>query len=262
MGFLTGKKALIVGLVSNRSIAYGIAEAMRREGAELAFTYQVDKLKDRVTGLAADFNSDIVLPCDVGFDEQITEVFKTLAARWDGLDILVHSVAYAPQDQLEGDYTSNLTREGFRVAMDVSAYSLGALSKAAMDMMEGHNGSIMTLSYLGAEQAVPNYNVMGVAKAALEANVRYLAASLGPRGTRVNAISAGPIRTLAASGIGGFRDILKYNEAVAPLRKNITIEEVGNTAAFLGSDLASGITGEVIHVDAGFNIIAFPEPGM
>jgi enoyl-[acyl-carrier protein] reductase I len=260
MGFLTGKKALIVGLISNRSIAYGIAQAMHREGAELAFTYQVDKLKERVIGLAADFNSDIVLPCDVSFDEQITEVFNTLGERWDGLDILVHSVAYAPQDQLEGDYTTNLSREGFRVAMDVSAYSLGALAKAGMNMMNGRNGSIITLSYLGAEQAVPNYNVMGVAKAALEANVRYLAASLGPQGTRVNAVSAGPIRTLAASGIGGFRDILKYNESVAPLRKNITIEEVGNAAAFLCSDLASGITGEVVHVDAGFNIIAFPEP--
>lgn len=262
MGFLTGKKVLIVGLVSNRSIAYGIAEAMHREGAELAFTYQVDKLKERVIGLAAEFNSNIVLPCDVSFDDQVKSVFTELRKHWDGLDTIVHSVAYAPQDQLEGDYTSNLTREGFRIAMDVSAYSLGALAQAGMGMMEGRHGSIITLSYLGAEQAVPNYNVMGVAKAALEANVRYLAASLGPRGTRVNAVSAGPIRTLAASGIGGFRDILKYNEQVAPLRKNITIEEVGNVAAFLCSDLASGVTGEVVHVDAGFNVIAFPEPGV
>jgi enoyl-[acyl-carrier protein] reductase I len=262
MGFLSGKKVLIVGLVSNRSIAYGIAQAMHREGAELAFTYQVDKLKDRVTDLAANFDSKIILPCDVGFDEQIDSVFVELGKHWDGLDVIVHSVAYAPADQLEGDYTSNLTREGFRVALDVSAYSLGALAKAGMGMMKGRNGSIITLSYLGAEQAVPSYNVMGVAKAALEANVRYLAASLGPIGTRVNAVSAGPIRTLAASGIGGFRDILKYNEQVAPLRKNITIEEVGNAAAFLSSDLASGITGEVLHVDAGFNIVAFPEPGV
>lgn len=258
MGFLTGKKALIVGLISNRSIAYGIAEAMHREGAELAFTYQTDKFQGRVTDMAAEFNSDIVLPCDVSFDEQIQALFGSLEQRWDGLDIIVHSVAYAPQDQLEGDYTTNLSREGFRVAMDVSAYSLGALAQGGMKLMEGRNGAIVTLSYLGAEQVVPNYNVMGVAKAALEANVRYLAGSLGPRGIRVNAVSAGPIRTLAASGISGFRDILKYNESVAPLRKNITIEEVGNTAAFLCSDLASGITGEVLHVDAGFNIIAFP----
>jgi enoyl-[acyl-carrier protein] reductase I len=260
MGFLTGKKALIVGLVSNRSIAYGIAEAMHREGAELAFTYQVDKLKDRVADLASKFNSTLVFPCDVSVDEQITGLFTELDKHWKGFDILVHSVAYAPQDQLEGDYTTHLTREGFRVALDVSAYSLGALAQGAMKSMEGRNGSIITLSYLGAEQAVPNYNVMGVAKAALEANVRYLASSLGPRGTRVNAISAGPIRTLAASGIGGFRDILKYNEQVAPLRKNITIEEVGNAAAFLCSDLASGITGEVVHVDAGFSTVAFPTP--
>jgi enoyl-[acyl-carrier protein] reductase I len=260
MGFLAGKKVLIVGLISNRSIAYGIAEAMHREGAELAFTYQTDKFKNRVADMAKNFGSDIVLPCDVGFDDQIQNLFSSLSQRWDGLDTIVHSVAYAPQDQLEGDYTENLNREGFRVAMDISAYSLGALAQAGMRMMDGRNGSIITLSYLGAEQAVPNYNVMGVAKAALEANVRYLASSLGPRGTRVNAISAGPIRTLAASGIGGFRDILKYNESVAPLRKNITIEDVGNTAAFLCSDLASGITGEVVHVDAGFNIVAFPQP--
>lgn len=260
MGFLNGKKVLVVGVASNRSIAYGIAQAMHEQGAELAFTYQGDKLKERVTKMAKEFGSDIVIPCDVTSDEDVNSVFTALGKEWDGLDTIVHSVAYAPQDQLEGDYVDCLTREGFRIAQDISAYSLGALAKAGAKMMEGRNGSIITMTYLGAERAVPNYNVMGVAKASLEANMRYLAESLGPRGTRVNAISAGPIRTLAASGIGGFRAILSYNEKVAPLRKNVTKEEVGNTAAFLCSDLASGITGQVLYVDAGFNIVAFPDP--
>lgn len=260
MGFLTGKRALIVGLASNRSIAHGIATAMHREGAELAFTYQGDKLKDRVTKMAGEFGSNIVMPCDVSSDEQINDVFKTLEKEWGSLDIIIHSVAFAPQDQLEGEYSDCLTREGFNMAHEISAYSLGALAKAGKHLMEGRQGAILTMSYLGAEKAVPNYNVMGLAKASLEANVRYLANSLGPKGIRVNAISAGPIRTLAASGIGGFRAILNYNEKVAPLRRNITTEEVGNAAAFMCSDLASGITAEILHVDSGFHAVAFPDP--
>ena len=258
MGLLNDKCALIVGLASDRSIAYGIAEAMHREGAQLAFTYQGEKLKDRVTKMAnKDFNSDIVIPCDVSRDSDITELFKQLNVHWDGLDSLIHSVAYAPADQLKGDYFENINREGFRIAHDISSYSLGALAKAAFPMMKNlpNGGAILTLSYLGAEKALQNYNIMGLAKASLEANVRYLANSLGPQRIRVNAISAGPIRTLAASGISGFRKILVYNAAVTPLRQNTTIEQVGNTAAFLCSDMASGITGEIVHVDGGFHAI-------
>lgn len=256
MGFLTGKRALILGLASDRSIAYGIAEAMNREGASLALTYPNDKFKGRVEEMAKEWNAVATLPCDVASDEQITQLFDHLAKQWDGLDIIIHSVAYAPADQLEGDYVSSLNREGFRIAHDISSYSLGALAKAGLKMMEGRNGSILTMTYLGAELAVPFYNVMGVAKASLEANVRYLAQSLGPKGIRVNAISAGPIKTLAAAGIKNFRKMLAHNETVAPLRKNVTTEEVGNVAAFLCSDLASGITGEVVHVDAGYHAIA------
>jgi enoyl-[acyl-carrier protein] reductase I len=255
MGFLDNKRALIVGVASNRSIAYGVAAAMRREGAELAFTYQGDKLRDRVAGFASDFDSDIVLPLDVGSDEQIEQVFTDLAARWDGLDIIVHSVGFAPRDQLEGSYVDAVTREGFRIAHDISAYSLAALAKAGRPMMQGRAGAIVTMSYLGAVRTVPNYNVMGVAKASLEANVRYLADSLGPEGTRVNAVSAGPIRTLAASGISGFRGMLAEAEQKTPLRRNVTIDEVGNAAAFLCSDLASGITGDVLYVDSGYHIL-------
>ncbi len=256
MGFLSGKKALIVGLASERSIAQGIASAMHREGASLALTYQNDKLKSRVEDMGKNWNAEAIIPCDVSDDAQIAHLFETLHNTWDGLDIIVHSVAYAPAEQLEGDYLSVVTREGFRIAHDISSYSFAALAKAGQTMMEGRNGALLTLTYLGGERAVPFYNVMGVAKASLDANVRYLAQSLGPKGIRVNAVSAGPIRTLAAAGIKNFRKMLNFNETVAPLRKNVSIEEVGNTAAFLCSDLASGITGEIVHVDGGFHAIA------
>ena len=256
MGFLAGKRALIVGLLSNRSIAYGIAEAMKREGAELAFTYQMDKFQDRVTKLAADFDSKIVLPCDVSDDTQIDNLFSELHKHWDGLDIIVHSVAFVPKVALDGDYLDAVTREYFRIAHDVSSYSFAALAKAAMPMMAGRQASLLTISYLGAERTLPNYNVMGVAKASLEANVRYMAQSLGPKGIRVNAVSAGPIKTLAASGIADFDKMQGFNEKHAPLRRNVTIEEVGNVSAFLCSDLASGVTGEITYVDGGMNITA------
>lgn len=256
MGFLAGKRALIVGLLSNRSIAYGIAEAMKREGAELAFTYQMDKFQDRVTKLAADFDSKIVLPCDVSDDTQIDNLFNELHKHWDGLDIIVHSVAFVPKVALDGDYLDAVTREYFRIAHDVSSYSFAALAKAAMPMMAGRQASLLTISYLGAERTLPNYNVMGVAKASLEANVRYMAQSLGPKGIRVNAVSAGPIKTLAASGIADFDKMQGFNEKHAPLRRNVTIEEVGNVSAFLCSDLASGVTGEITYVDGGMNITA------
>lgn len=255
MGFLAGKRALIVGVASNRSIAYGLAQAMHREGAQLAFTYQNERLRERVEKLAAPFDSDILVPCNVESDEEIEQVFERLDDYWDGLDILVHSVAFAPKEQLEGDFLDNLTREGFRVAHDVSSYSLAALAKSARGLMQGRNAAILTLSYLGAVRAMPNYNVMGLAKSSLEANVRYLAYTLGPESTRVNAISAGPIRTLAAAGIGDFRRILDHVEKNAPLRRNVTIEDVGNAGAFLCSDLAAGITGEVLYVDAGYQIL-------
>ncbi|MES2218606.1 MAG: enoyl-ACP reductase [Pseudomonadota bacterium] len=256
MGFLAGKRALIVGLASDRSIAYGIADAMYREGAEIALTYQGEKLKSRVEEMGKDWKVAVTLPCDVASDEQINTMFTTLEKHWDGIDILVHSVAFAPADQLEGDYHESVNREGFRIAHDISSYSLAALAQAGFKLMSGRNGAILTLTYYGAEKAVPFYNVMGLAKASLEANVQYLAASLGPKGIRVNGISAGPIRTLASAGIKKFRKMLAFNEKVSPLRKNVTTEEVGNAAAFLCSDLASGITGEILHVDAGFHAIA------
>jgi enoyl-[acyl-carrier protein] reductase I len=255
MAFLSGKRALIVGLASTRSIAWGIAQAMRREGAELAFTYQNEKLRERVEKMAGECGSTLLCPCDVGSDEQIQAAFDYLKQSWDGLDIVIHSVAFAPKEELDGEYLSNASREGFRIAHEISSYSLGALAKAARPLMQGRNGALLTLSYLGAEKAMPNYNVMGLAKASLEANVRYLANALGPEGIRVNAISAGPIRTLAAAGIGNFRLMLDHVEKNAPLRRNVTIDEVGNAAAFLCSDLASGITGEIIYVDSGYNII-------
>lgn len=254
MGFLQGKRILIVGLASNRSIAWGIAQAMHREGADLAFTYQNEKLKGRVEKMAAQCDSTITTECDVSSDDQIDNVFDTLAQHWDGLDGIVHSVAFAPREALEGSYIDSVTRENFRIAHDISAYSFAALAKAGKPMMEGRNGSLLTLSYLGSQRAIPNYNVMGVAKASLDANVRYIAASLGPEGTRVNAVSAGPIRTLAAAGITNFRSMLSKAADTAPMRKNVSIEEVGNAAAFLCSDLASGITGEILFVDAGYNI--------
>lgn len=255
MGFLAGKRALIVGVASNKSIAWGIAKAMHRQGADLAFTYQNERLGERVKGFAAELGSDIVLPCDVASDAQIADALARLAERWQGLDILVHSVAYAPREELQGDYVESVTREGFRVAHDVSSYSFTALAKAARPLMRGRNGALLTLTYLGAVRALPSYNVMGLAKASLEANVRYMAASLGPEGIRVNAISAGPIRTLAASGIKDMRRFLDYVERHAPLRRNVTIDEVGEVAAFLCSDLASAVTGEITYVDCGFNTV-------
>jgi enoyl-[acyl-carrier protein] reductase I len=255
MGFMTGKRALIAGLASNRSIAWGIAQAMRREGAELAFSYPNEKLGDRVRKLAAECESDIILPCDVSSDEQIDALFSGLGEHWDGLDVIVHSVAYAPSDQLAGDYLECVNREGFRIAHDISSYSFAALAKAGRPMMQGRNGALLTLSYLGAVQTIPNYNVMGLAKASLEANVRYLAQCLGREGIRVNGISAGPIRTLAAAGISNFRKLLDTFAATAPLGRNVTIEDVGNAAAFLCSDLASGITGEITYVDGGYSIV-------
>jgi enoyl-[acyl-carrier protein] reductase I len=256
MGFLTGKKALIIGLASNRSIAYGIAKALHAQGAELAFTYQNERLQSRVETMAAEFNSTLTYPCDVAHDEEIHTLFTNLTNNWDKLDILIHSVAYAPADQISGDFIECTTREGFRIAHDISAYSLVALAKAALPLMEGTEGSLLTLSYYGAEKAVPNYNVMGIAKASLEASVRYLAASLGPKGIRINAISAGPIKTLAAAGIKDFRKIQAAYANITPLQRNVTADEVGNTAAFLCSYLASGITGEVVHVDAGYHAVS------
>ncbi|MFZ3323574.1 MAG: enoyl-ACP reductase FabI [Usitatibacter sp.] len=259
MGFLQGQRILVTGMLSNRSIAYGIARACQREGAELAFTYQGEGVRERVADLAREFNSTLVFPCDVADDAQIAGLFAELGKHWDSLDGLVHAIAFAPREALKGDFHESVSREAFRIAHDVSSYSLAALAKAAAPMMQGRHASIVTLSYLGAVRSIPNYNVMGLAKASLEAGVRYLAASLGPSGVRVNAISAGPIKTLASAGIGGFSKILHHVEKYAPLRRGVTTEEVGNTTAFLLSDLASGITGETIYVDAGFSHVT---PGM
>lgn len=256
MGILAGKKALIVGVASKLSIAKGIADAFHREGAEIALTYQNDKLKKRVEGFASEYNSTLTFPCDVSSDEEIDTLFKSIAEHWDGIDILVHSVGFAPGHELNGNYVDVTTREGFQIAHDISSYSFVALAKGARELMRGRNGSLLTLSYLGAEKVIANYNVMGLAKASLEANTRYMASSLGPEGTRVNAISAGPIRTLAASGIKDFRKMLAENAKQTPLRRNVTIEEVGNAAMFLCSDLASGISGEILYVDGGFNTTA------
>ncbi|MBU0743916.1 MAG: enoyl-ACP reductase [Gammaproteobacteria bacterium] len=258
MGILQNKHVLIVGALNNYSIAYGIAKCMRREGAEIAFTYQTEKVKERVAKIADEVGSKLLFPCDVSDDNQITAVFDELNKHWDKLDILIHSVAFAPGDQLSGNYIDCVTREGFRIAHDISSYSFAALAKAAHPMMKGTKGSLLTLTHLGAEKALINYNVMGLAKASLEANVRYLAYSLGNDDLRVNGISAGAIKTLAASGLKSFKKMLTYGEKVSPLHRNVTQEEVGNAAAFLCSDLASGITGEVMHVDAGLNIVGFP----
>jgi len=254
MGFLAGKRVLIAGVASNRSIAYGIAQAMHREGAELAFTYQNDKLKSRVEKIAAEVGSSFVVPCDVGTDESIETCFKELAEHWDGLDGVVHSIAFAPKEQLNGSIVDNTTRDGAITAHEISAYSFLAMARYAKPMLTP-NAALLTLSYLGAVSSVPNYNVMGMAKASLEAAVRYMAADMGPQGVRVNGISAGPIRTLAAAGIGDFRKMLDHVESNAPLRRNVTIEEVGNAAAFLCSDLASGITGEITYVDSGYSTV-------
>ena len=256
MGLLSGKRILVTGVLSNRSIAYGIARAAKREDADLAFTYVGERFKERVTELAADFGSDIVLPCDVASDAEIAATFESLRGRWDGLDGLVHAIAFAPREAIAGELLDGLSREAFRQAHDISAYSFPALAKAALPMMEGRPGSLLTLTYLGAERAIPHYNTMGLAKASLEASVRYLAANLGPKGIRVNAISAGPIKTLAASGIAGFGKMLKHVEQQAPLRRNVTIDDVGNAAVFLLSPLAAGITAEVLHVDSGYNVVS------
>ena len=253
MGVLSGKKILITGVLSSRSIAYGVAKAARREGAELAFTYQNDRFKDRVTDMAKELGSEIALPCEVTSDQEIQELFSRLRGKWQDLDGLVHAIAFAPREAIAGDFLDGVTREAFRQAHDISAYSFPALAKAALPLMQNRNGSLLTLTYLGAARVVPNYNLMGLAKASLEASVRYLAASLGPRGIRVNGISAGPIKTLAAAGIAGFGKILKFVEEHAPLRRNVTTEDVGNAAAFLLSDLAAAITGEILYVDAGFS---------
>jgi enoyl-[acyl-carrier protein] reductase I len=261
MGILTGKKALIVGVASDRSIAWSTAEFMHKQGAELAFTYLDEKLKKRVDKIAALTGSEIVLPCDVNSDQQIADVFTELKKHWDGLDIIVHSVGFAPRELLQGSYLDNLTREGYQIAMDTSSYSFAALGKAGREMMQGRDAALLTLSYLGAVRAMTNYNVMGVAKAALEANVRYMAHALGAEGIRVNGISAGPIKTLAASGIGNFKSMLDHVAKAAPLKRNISQEEVAKAAAFLCSDWASGITGEITYVDAGYNIMAMTEVG-
>jgi len=256
MGFLADKKILITGVLSNRSIAYGIAQACRREGATLAFTYVNDELKERVLKLAADFGPVPVLPCDVTRDADVDALFDALKGEWGAIDGLLHSIAFAPREALAGDFLAGLSRVAFATAHDVSSYSFAALAKGARPLMAGRRGALLTLTYLGAERAIPNYNVMGLAKASLEANVRYLAQALGPEGIRVNAISAGPIKTLAAAGIGGFSKILHFVEKSAPLRRNVTTEEVGNVAAFLLSDLASAVTGEITYVDCGFSIVA------
>lgn len=254
MGFLAGKRAVVVGLASNRSIAWGIAQALRTQGAELAFNYQNEKLRGRVEKMAAELDSDIVLPLDVSDDDQIQDFFATLSKHWDGFDILIHSVAYAPAEQLEGRFLDVINREGFRIAHDVSSYSFAALAKAGKPMIRD-GGALLTLSYLGAVRSLPSYNVMGLAKASLEANVRFMAFDLGADGIRVNAISAGPIRTLAAAGIKGMRQMLAHVSEAAPLKRNVTIEDVGNAASFLVSDLAAGVTGEVLYVDAGYNTV-------
>ena len=255
MGFLEGKRALIVGVASNKSIAWGIAQAMRREGAEIAMTYQNERLQGRVEKMAAELDSDLTFQCNVDTDEEINTAFSELAKHWGHLDILVHSIAFAQREELEGEYLDKVTREGFRIAHEVSSYSFAALAKAARPLMQGRNAALLTLTYLGAVRSLPSYNVMGLAKASLEANVRYMSQSLGPEGIRVNAISAGPIKTLAASGVRDLRKFLDHVEKASPMRRNVTIDEVGNVAAFLCSDLASAVTGEITYVDNGFSTI-------
>ena len=257
MGILSGKRALIIGVATDRSIAWGIAQAMHAQGAELAFTYGHEKLKERVEPLAASVGSKIVLPLDVTVDEQIDAVFAELKSAWGHFDILVHAVAFAPREALAGDFADSTSRESFRVAHDVSSYSLTALARAAAPLMAGRAGSILTLSYLGAVRSIPAYNVMGLAKASLEANVRFLAADLGPKGIRVNGISAGPIKTLAARGISGLGEMLKHNAERTPLKRNVDVNEVAATAVFLASPGGSGITGETIYVDCGSNIMGY-----
>jgi enoyl-[acyl-carrier protein] reductase I len=256
MNLLADRRILITGVLSTRSIAYGVARACQREGATLAFTYANDELKDRVLKIAGEFGTCPVLPCDVTSDDQIAALFEALRAEWGGVDGLLHSIAFAPRDALSGDFLDGISRGAFATAHDISSYSFAALAKAGRPLFEGRNASLLTLTYLGAVRALANYNLMGLAKASLEANVRYMAAALGPQGTRVNAISAGPIKTLAAAGIGGFSKILHFVEQTAPLRRNVTIDEVGNVAAFYFSSLSSAITGEITYVDCGFSNVA------
>lgn len=255
MALLANKRILITGIANHRSIAYGIARVLHREGAELAFTYYTEKLKSRVYNVSKEFNSDIVLPCDVSIDSSIKELFIELKKRWLTFDGFVHAIAFAPTEQLQGDYVHSITRTGFELAHVISSYSFVGMAKECRDMLNNH-ASLVTLTYLGAVSVVPNYNVMGLAKASLEANTRYMANALGPEGIRVNAISSGPIRTLASAGINNFKKMLLYCQRWAPMRRNVSIEEVGNVAAFLCSDLSSGITGEVIYVDGGCNIVS------
>lgn len=255
MGFLAGKRILITGLLSNRSISWGIAKACQREGAVLAFTYQNERFKDRVADMAKELGSELIFACDVGNDAEIDALFAELGRHWDGLDGLVHAIAFAPREAISGELLDGLSREAFRVAHDVSSYSFAALAKGALPLMKGRNAALLTLSYLGAVRVLPHYNTMGLAKASLEAAVRYLASNLGPSGIRVNGISAGPIKTLAAAGIAGFGKILKFVEENAPLRRNVSIDDIGNVAAFMLSDLANGITGEITYVDSGFNTV-------
>ena len=252
MGFLTGKKLLITGVLSNRSIAYGIARACHQQGAELAFSYVGERFRDRITDFAAEFDSKLIFDCDVASDEQIERMFADLSATWPKLDGFVHSISFAPREAIAGDFLEGLSREGFRIAHDISAYSFPAMAKAALPYLNDKS-ALLTLSYLGALRTIPNYNTMGLAKASLEASVRYLAESLGPKGMRVNGISAGPIKTLAASGIKDFGKLLSGVASASPLRRNMTIEDVGNVAAFLLSDLASGMTAEITYVDGGFS---------
>ena len=259
MGFLTDKRALITGIASNRSIAWGIAQAMSNQGAKLALTYQNEKLRARVEKFAQEFNAEFVAPCDVTTDSQIDTLQQSVQEKWSDLDIVVHSIAFAPREQLEGMYLDAVDREGFNQAHDISSYSFSALARSFSPMMQNGNGSFLTLTYLGSMRSMPGYNVMGLAKASLEANVRYCAQSLGNQGIRVNAISAGPIRTLAASGIRGMKSMMDYYEKMSPLGRGVTIEEVGNAAAFLCSDLASGITGEILYADGGFNSVGFSQ---
>ncbi len=260
MGFLTGKRALIVGVATDRSIAWGIARAMHREGAELALSYQTERLLERVAPLAASLGARALLPLDVGVDEQIEAAFARLRDEWGHLDIVVHAVANAPREALTGGFIDHTSRDAFRAAHDISSYSLTALARGARPLMQGRAGALLTLSYLGAVRSIPHYNVMGLAKASLEASVRFLAADLGPLGIRVNGISAGPVRTLAAVGIAGFRRMLAQVAETAPLRRNVTLDDVGNAAAFLCSDLAAGITGEIVYVDSGFNTVGMSLP--
>jgi enoyl-[acyl-carrier protein] reductase I len=254
MGLLEGRKGIIFGVANERSIAWAIARALHGEGMELAFTYAGEVMEKRVRPLAEEIGSKVILPCDVTKDDQISEVFEVVKREFGFLDHLVHSVAFANREDLKGDYLDT-SRDGFHLALDVSAYSLTALARAAVPLMAGRSGSIVTMTYLGADRVVPQYNVMGIAKAALEASVRYLAADLGAKGIRINAISAGPIRTLAASGISGFQEMLRHVEGKAPLRRNVTVEDVGRSALYLASDLSSGVTGEVIYVDSGYHIM-------